>query len=159
MTKLLGCTLILSAAALFLCRRLRERHTASAAVEELACTMDRIATAIRWQETPLPEALAACQTLPYTGLFFRKITEYLKREVPLQEAWTEAFSTIDPMARDVLCSLSLQGDREHLLRQFHHAAQQLQKRHTQLQDARRSANKLTCGAVLSGAAMLMILLL
>lgn len=159
MTKLIGCVLILSSAVSLLQKQFRARHTLLHIVEALQGDLTRISTAIRWQQTTLPEAIIACQQGRYTGKLFQRVAELLQRDIPLQIAWTDVFHDLDAPLRDVLCAMSLQGDREHLLRQFDYARSSLQRLAHTMRAEETEKRKLSCGAVLSGAAILMILLL
>ncbi len=159
MTKLLGCLAILSAAVLYLTQEWRERTILLHTVRELQNAIENIATAIRCQQLPLPQAIRAQATGRYTGFSFREIVEKLQGEIPLQSLWQQVFTSYPPEIGNILCPMTLQGDREHLLAQFDRAAGELDRYYHTLQRELRDKNKLSSATALSGAAVLMILLL
>ncbi len=159
MTKLLGCGLILSAATLLLRQKFCERSALLHTVRELRNALEQIATAIRWQQMPLTQAIRRQSGGKYTGYLFVAMIEHMDSEIPLQTLWTECFQSLDEPISGILCAVQLQGDREHLMCQLGRAAHDLEHYEKNLRVTEQDRRKLLCAATLSGASVLMILLL
>lgn len=159
MTKLLGGILIMAAAAMAVISDLRQRRRSLMTLRELRQAMVRLTTAIRWQQMPLPDAIAARTEGPYTGNYFSEIGVLLKRGTPLPTAWQQVFQNLDAPLQDILCQVSLQGDSEQLLRQLTWAENALLQQEQALQQEDAEQKKLTCALTFSGGAMLVILML
>lgn len=160
MSRALGALLILTAAASVLLTLLKRRKQSMALLSALIQDMERIAAAIRWKKQPLPQILEALSAEPYSGAYYRKITEMLKSDIPLHTAWNIAFSQLQSKnAAAVLCGITLHGDEEALLGSLLHAAESLREIEHSRRAAQREETKLYTASVLSGAGMLIILLI
>ena len=156
--KLLGAALLLAAAVWMVITALRRQRRQTALLRELAAALDAMAAAIRWQRRPLPEVIAAMERYPLAGPYFRRIAECMKCEIPLQQAWQQAFSELS-VGGDLMTALELSGDEEKLTKGILYASEQLKERCRQRQQQQRQTAKLWLAGVLSAAGLLIILLI
>ena len=156
--KLLGAALLLAAAVWVVVTALRRQRRQTALLRELAAALDAMAAAIRWQRRPLPETIAAMERYLLAGVYFHRVVESLKRGIPLQMAWCQAFSglTIDS---GVMTSLELSGDEEKLTKGLLYAAGQLKECCRQRRQRQRQTAKLWLAGALSSVGLLIILLI
>ena len=160
MRKALGAILILTAAAAVLLGWLKRRKQTAVLLMALIGDMERIAAAIRWQKQPFPQILEALSAEPYSGVYYQKIEEIMKSNIPLHAAWNKVFSKMQPKeAATVLCGITLQGDEEALLGSLLHTAESLREIEGRRRAAQREEAKLYAASVLSAAGMLIILLI
>lgn len=155
--KLPGAVCLLTAAVWVVVTALRQQRQHTALLRELAAALETMAAAIRWQGKPLPDILAALAAYPAAGTYFRRISRLLAEGAPLGQAWRQVLSTV-PEA-DEAAALELSGDERQLMDTLLYAAQQLKKRCEQRQEQQRQSAKLWCAGALSGAGLLMILLI
>ena len=160
MRKALGAILILTAATAVLLGWLKRRKQTAVLLMALIGDMERIAAAIRWKKQPLPQILKALSAEPHSGVYYQKIEEIMKSNIPLHTAWNDTFSGMQPKeAATVLCGITLQGDEEALLGSLLHAAESLREIENRQRAARREETKMYAASVLSAAGMLIILLI
>lgn len=156
--KLVGAMCITAAALRLLWGQMSLRRQQLQLLQELAAALETMAAQIRWQRRPLPRILETLCTYPCAGIYFFKVQKELKCGLPLQNSWRNAFSDV-PLAGDLLCTLELSGDEEKLTGALSYAAGQLRERWEQCCSQRRQVAKLWLAGVLSGAGVLIILLI
>ena len=156
--KLLGASALLASALWTVLSVQRRQRRQTALLRELAAALDAMAAAIRWQRRPLPEVIAAMGRYPLAGPYFRRIAEYRKYEIPLQQAWQQAFSELS-VGGDLMTALELSGDEEKLTKGILYASEQLKERCRQRQQQQRQTAKLWLAGALSSVGLLIILLI
>ena len=78
----------------------------------------------------------------------------------LQTAWNHVFSRIKPEdLSSILCAVSLSGDSTFLMERFAYAAAQIRELQAKSERARAQKQKLKLTAALSGAGVVIILLI
>ena len=156
--KLLGAVLIAGAALRLFAACTRQRRREVQLLGELAAALETMASAIRWQKRTLPDILSRLTAYPLAGRFFKNIQDLMACEIPLQEAWKQAFQELDA-GGEVLLSLELSGDEEKLTGSLLHGAAQLRNLCRQREETRRQDTKLYLAGLLSAAGGLIILLI
>ena len=156
--KLLGASLIAAAALWVFTAQLRTRNRQTQLLQELAAALDTMAAAIRWQRMALPDILASLKRYPLAGPYFQKIEKQLRQGIPLQEAWHRMFSTL-AVGGELLTALELTGDEEKLTAALLYTARQLKDCCQRRRQEQRQGTKLWLAGALSGAGLLIILLM
>ena len=156
--KLLGASLIAAAALWVFTAQLRTRNRQTQLLQELAAALDTMAAAIRWQRMAMPDILASLKRYPLAGPYFQKIEKQLRQGIPLQEAWHRMFSTL-AVGGELLTALELTGDEEKLTAALLYTAQQLKDCCQRRRQEQRQGTKLWLAGALSGAGLLIILLM
>lgn len=156
--KLLGAVLIAGAALRLFAACTRQRRREVQLLGELAAALETMASAIRWQKRTLPDILSRLTAYPLAGRFFKNIQDLMACEIPLQEAWKQAFQELDA-GGEVLLSLELSGDEEKLTGSLLHGAAQLRNLCRQREETRRQDTKLYLAGLLSAVGGLIILLI
>ncbi len=156
--KLLGAALIAAAALWVFTAQLRNRKRQTQLLQELAAALDTMAAAIRWQRMAMPDILASLRRYPLAGPYFQKIEKQLRQGIPLQEAWHRMFSTL-AVGGELLTALELTGDEEKLTAALLYTARQLKDCCQRRRQEQRQGTKLWLAGALSGAGLLIILLM
>ena len=156
--KLLGAALIAAAALWVFTAQLRTRNRQTQLLQELAAALDTMAAAIRWQRMAMPDILASLKRYPLAGPYFQKIEKQLRQGIPLQEAWHRMFSTL-AVGGELLTALELTGDEEKLTAALLYTARQLKDCGQRRRQEQRQGTKLWLAGALSGAGLLIILLM
>lgn len=156
--KLLGAALIAAAALWVFTAQLRTRNRQTQLLQELAAALDIMAAAIRWQRMAMPDILASLKRYPLAGPYFQKIEKQLRQGIPLQEAWHRMFSTL-AVGGELLTALELTGDEEKLTAALLYTARQLKDCCQRRRQEQRQGTKLWLAGALSGAGLLIILLM
>ena len=156
--KLLGASLIAAAALWVFTAQLRTRNRQTQLLQELAAALDTMAAAIRWQRMAMPDILVSMERYPLAGPYFQKIEKQLRQGIPLQEAWHRMFSTLS-VGGELLTALELTGDEEKLTAALLYTARQLKDCCQRRRQEQRQGTKLWLAGALSGAGLLIILLM
>lgn len=156
--KLLGAALIAAAALWVFTAQLRTRNRQTQLLQELAAALDTMAAAIRWQRMAMPDILASLKRYPLAGPYFQKIEKQLRQGIPLQEAWHRMFSTL-AVGGELLTALELTGDEEKLTAALLYTARQLKDCCQRRRQEQRQGTKLWLAGAMSGAGLLIILLM
>lgn len=156
--KLLGAALIAAAALWVFTAQLHTRNRQTQLLQELAAALDTMAAAIRWQRMAMPDILASLRRYPLAGPYFQKIEKQLRQGIPLQEAWHRMFSTL-AVGGELLTALELTGDEEKLTAALLYTARQLKDCCQRRRQEQRQGTKLWLAGALSGAGLLIILLM
>ncbi len=156
--KLLGAALIAAAALWVFTAQLRTRNRQTQLLQELAAALDTMAAAIRWQRMAMPDILASLKRYPLAGPYFQKVEKQLRQGIPLQEAWHRMFSTL-AVGGELLTALELTGDEEKLTAALLYTARQLKDCCQRRRQEQRQGTKLWLAGALSGAGLLIILLM
>ena len=156
--KLLGAARIAAAALWVFTAQLRTRNRQTQLLQELAAALDTMAAAIRWQRMAMPDILASLKRYPLAGPYFQKIEKQLRQGIPLQEAWHRMFSTL-AVGGELLTALELTGDEEKLTAALLYTARQLKDCCQRRRQEQRQGTKLWLAGALSGAGLLIILLM
>ena len=156
--KLLGAALIAAAALWVFTAQLRTRKRQTQLLQELDAALDTMAAAIRWQRMAMPDILASLKRYPLAGPYFQKTEKQLRQGIPLQEAWHHMFSTL-AVGGELLTALELTGDEEKLTAALLYTARQLKDCCQRRRQEQRQGTKLWLAGALSGAGLLIILLM
>ena len=156
--KLLGAALIAAAALWVFTAQLRTRNRQTQLLQELAAALDTMAAAIRWQRMAMRDILVSMERYPLAGPYFQKIEKQLRQGIPLQEAWHRMFSTL-AVGGELLTALELTGDEEKLTAALLYTARQLKDCCQRRRQEQRQGTKLWLAGALSGAGLLIILLM
>ncbi|WP_455582450.1 stage III sporulation protein AB [Dysosmobacter sp.] len=165
MVKLLGAAFVLGAGFWARQVQLSARRRGGETLRALAAALNQMAEEIRMARTPMPPLLA-CVGRSHGGLagtFFQEVSAGLQRGVPLPEAWGQALSIL-PLPREELLLLQelgqgLQGDEERVCKAIRLAVRRLEQRLETWEQQRPEMEKRVTALWLSGAALLVILLI
>ena len=165
MLKLLGCVCILGGGVLARCVQTAERRREMDTLSDLLWALRRMADEIRMARTPLPLMLErlASGCGPEAGAFFRAAASAAKQGERLPEAWKQAAEALplpeaDRMAVAALGE-DLHGDEETICKAISLVTYQLTKALEESLRRKPEEDKRTAAVCLSGAALLVILLL
>ena len=95
---------------------------------------------------------------PLAWPYFQKIEKQLQQGIPLEKAWYHLFSTL-PVGSELLTALELTGDEEKLTAALLYTARQLKDCCQRRRQEQRQGTKLWLAGALSGAGLLIILLM
>lgn len=158
--KILGAILILVGSVATCLRLSREMRQEMHLLQELACALEGIESAIRWQKLPLPRALRQQAERPLCGDFFNAVLQGLKGEIPLQQVWTKTAEKIHSKeAADILGGVEWTGDETQIIGSLHAAVEALRRALQQRQHEQRQREKLRTALTFSAAALLIIVLM
>lgn len=156
--RLAGGALVLGAALWTALSALRQRRRETELLEQLSAALEDMASRIRWQRSTLPETIAAQRRYPLAGVYFRDVSALLTQDVPLRNAWHQAFAPL-PVGGEVLAALELSGDEEKLTGSLLYAAARLKERCACRRAEQRQKAKLWLSGALCLAGLLVILLM
>ncbi len=129
-------------------------------VQDVLAAIESMETAIRWEKTRLPDSIAQQIPREYAGGYFSEISEMLKSDITLQQAWIHTFEKIIPREIScILCNVSLTGDGTFLQGQLAFAAEQLRKFQQNEREEKQEKQKLQAALAFSAAGLVIILLL
>ena len=129
-------------------------------VQDLLAAIESIETAIRWEKTTLPDSIARQASRGSAGGYFSEITERMKSDITLQQAWIDTFKTIDTKEISrILCAVSLSGDSTFLQDQLAFAAEQIREFQQKEREGKQEKQKLRVALAFSAAGLVIILLL
>lgn len=158
--KLLGSGLILLGTGWLCWRESRRGRRETERLHQLAAALEQMAACIRTQQRTLPWLLRQETRRPLAGPLFCAVLGELEAGQALQTAWEKAFSSLTPPeAGQLLQRVSLQGDEVRITGSLLVAAGQLTELARGREQARRQQEQLLWTAALSGAGLLVILLI
>lgn len=164
MVKLLGSACILSGGVLAVWQALMERRRRQDTLAELMIALRRMAEEIRMLRTPLPRLLEdlAAET-GNAAAFFSVVSAGAKREEHLTEVWRQAAEALPlpEKERRAVAAVgdSLHGDENMVCNGISLAIYELTKSAEEWDEQRSEEEKRTAALCLSGAALLVILLI
>ena len=156
--ELWGAAFIAASALWVFTAQLRTRKRQTQLLQELAAALDAMAAAIRWKRMAMPDILASLERYPLAWPYFQKIEKQLQQGIPLEKAWYHLFSTL-PVGSELLTALELTGDEEKLTAALLYTARQLKDCCQRRRQEQRQGTKLWLAGALSGAGLLIILLM
>ena len=160
MIHILGSCAILLSAAFYLWEERKQYRMEAQTLQDLIEAMENMETSIRWEKRTLPDTISAQERRRYAGNYFREIRENVTGDSTLQTAWNRVFSRIKPKElSSILCAVSLSGDSTFLMGRFAYAAAQIRELQAKKESARAQKQKLKLTAALSGAGVVIILLI
>ena len=158
--KLLGAALIGAAAVWGFAARQRQLRQRRELVGSLQQALGHMTSAIRCQRQPMTPLLTELAQRPCCGTYFAEVLEEVGRNIPLQVAWNDAFSSLtDAETADILRGLELTGDETHLLAGLQYAQRRLHQLTERREREDTRDRRLTGAAMFSAAGLLMILLI
>ncbi len=158
--KLLGAVLILVGSVVTCLRLSREVQQEMHLLQELACALEGMESAIRWQKLPLPRALRQQAERPLCGDFFNAVLQGMKGEITLQKVWTKAAKNIHSQeAAKIIGGIEWTGDETQIIGSLHTAIEALRRALQQRQQEQRQRTKLRTALTFSAAALLIIVLM
>lgn len=157
---LLGGAVILTAAVYALGTEHRRRRARQTLLWSLTEALSYMEMAIRWQNQPLSAIFQTLQEREECGAYFKTIRDGMESDIPLQALWHSAFCNFtDRETADILCRVELSGDGERLCAALTLAQEELVRLHRRYGENDRQQSRVTGAAMLSGACLLIILLL
>ena len=160
MIRATGAALILLSAVAYLFAESRMHKSQEKLVQDILDAIEQMETLIRWENRTLPDIIEAQAERGNAGRYFLKIAEYLKSGMPLQVAWTNVFSAIQPgEVSAILCDVLLSGDSTFLRNRLSKTAEQIREFQHKTQVNKSERQKLRVALSLSAAGLVVILLL
>lgn len=163
MIKVIGCFCILcggiTAAMLQITSRRREVET----IRSLQTSLEWISDEVRLNQTPLPRCFAQLEQSnePVTAAFFLSVRCRLSTNERLEKIWLEETEKLPEPVKPALNLLGnkLTSDEESLCRGLNRSAQSLDQLVRQKVCSRREQNRRSLAMCLSGAALLILVLI
>ena len=158
--KTVGILLVLAGSTWIAAEDMRSRRKVLALLQELANALDEMETYVRWKRETLPNIIAQQVERPLSGSYFASVLDGLKDGLPMESAWKQAFTQLQPReAGECLCRVELCGDEQHLMGNLHLASETLRQLRQEWKEKQREEEKLHLAMVFSGAGILIILLI
>lgn len=155
-----GAVLILASAAVYLLSAFRQRQKQEKLVQDILDAIEQIATLIRWENRTLPDSIERQIQRGSAGRYFERVVENLKGGIPLQNAWNQVFSNVEPEEISaILCGVLLSGDSTFLQTRLSNTAEQMRAFQCKTRENQREQQKLQTALTLSAAGLIVILLL
>ena len=120
-------------------------------LEELAASLEQMASAIRFRRETLLRLLAAQRQRPLAGP--------LEEGISLPAAWRQGFAALSGEGGRILRRLEPEGDEQRILGELTWAAGELTELRRGLEQESRQREKLWFAGLFSGAGLLLILLI
>lgn len=137
-------------------RQLREQQLL---LWELAAALGEMESAIRWQRTPVPQILEKMQERGRCGDWFGRVLQKLRSDMPLQQCWDTTFADMeDTEIGEAVRRVQWNGDSERLIGALAHCREELETLHGRRAEEIRQKKRVTSGAVLCAAGLVIILL-
>ena len=160
MIRIIGTASILFSAMSYLLTARSIRMKKERLVQDLLAAIESIETAIRWEKKTLPDSIAQQIPRESAGKFFSEMTEIMKSDLTLQQAWIAAFEMLEIRELShILCAVSLSGDSTFLQGQLAFTAEQIREFQQKEQAKKPEKQKLQAALAFSAAGLAIILLL
>ena len=128
-------------------------------LEELAASLEQMASAIRFRLETLLRLLAAQRQRPLAGPYYGAVLAALEEGISLPAAWRQGFAALSGEGGRILRRLEPEGDEQRILGELTWAAGELTELRRGLEQERRQREKLWFAGLFSGAGLLLILLI
>lgn len=128
-------------------------------LEELAASLEQMASAIRFRRETLPRLLAAQRQRPLAGPYYGAVLAALEEGISLPAAWRQGFAALSGEGGRILRRLEPEGDEQRILGELTWAAGELTELRKGLEQESRQREKLWFAGLFSGAGLLLILLI
>ena len=125
-------------------------------LEELAASLEQMASAIRFRRETLLRLLAAQRQRPLAGPYYGAV---LAEGISLPAAWRQGFAALSGEGGRILRRLEPEGDEQRILGELTWAAGELTELRRGLEQESRQREKLWFAGLFSGAGLLLILLI
>ena len=159
-TALWGAGLVLAASLWGLWSYYARQKQRRALVWAFAAALGEMESGIRWLQTPLPVLLEGLSGREDCGVWFRKVTEQLQGDVPLQVAWNSVFSVLEDTENgEILRRVTLSGDRERVTGELRRAREELEALYRRRCGEDGQRMRVTAAAALCGTGFVIILLI
>ena len=128
-------------------------------LEELAASLEQMASAIRFRRETLLWLLAAQRQRPLAGPYYGAVLAALEEGISLPAAWRQGFAALSGEGGRILRRLEPEGDEQRILGELTWAAGELTELRRGLEQESRQREKLWFAGLFSGAGLLLILLI
>lgn len=128
-------------------------------LEELAASLEQMASAIRFRRETLLRLLAAQRQRPLAGPYYGAVLAALEEGISFPAAWRQGFAALSGEGGRILRRLEQEGDEQRILGELTWAAGELTELRRGLEQERRQREKLWFAGLFSGAGLLLILLI
>ena len=128
-------------------------------LEELAASLEQMASAIRFRRETLLRLLAAQRQRPLAGPYYGAVLAALEEGISLPAAWRQGFAALSGEGGRILRRLEPEGDEQRILGELTWAAGELTELRRRLEQESRQREKLWFAGLFSGAGLLLILLI
>lgn len=128
-------------------------------LEELAASLEQMASSIRFRRETLLRLLAAQRQRPLAGPYYGAVLAALEEGISLPAAWRQGFAALSGEGGRILRRLEPEGDEQRILGELTWAAGELTELRRGLEQESRQREKLWFAGLFSGAGLLLILLI
>ena len=128
-------------------------------LEELAASLEQMASAIHFRRETLLRLLAAQRQRPLAGPYYGAVLAALEEGISLPAAWRQGFAALSGEGGRILRRLEPEGDEQRILGELTWAAGELTELRRGLEQESRQREKLWFAGLFSGAGLLLILLI
>ncbi len=157
--KLPGAVLVLLGAFAFFGEYSHALRRELALIRDLSGALTQLAGEIRWKMLSLPEGIRRLSQRKASGHYFTEIVRKLESNIPLQDAWNSVFSALPGTIAVILCGLEWGGDIRRQEAAILYAARQMTELCESRRETLRQREKLCAAAALSGAGLLVMILM
>lgn len=128
-------------------------------LEELAASLEQMASSIRFRRETLLRLLAAQRQRPLAGPYYGAVLAALEEGISLPAAWRQGFAALSGEGGRILRRLEPEGDEQRILGELTWAAGELTELRKGPEQESRQREKLWFAGLFSGAGLLLILLI
>ena len=128
-------------------------------IRDLSGALTQLSGEIRWKNSTLPEGIRSLHGRKSSGPYFRTISEMLKGQNTLQEAWNNTFTNTSQEITEILCNMEWGGDSQRQEGAILYAARRMTELGEAKQSVLRQREKLCAAAALSAAGVLVMILM
>ena len=127
-------------------------------VRDISAALTQLAGEIRWRNLSIPQAIDHLCDRKISGPYFGEIADLMKSNMTLQESWQSVFSHLPTEMAEILFALEWGGDAERQEKSILYAAGQMTELSRTSGESLRQREKLCAAAALSGAGLLIVIL-
>ncbi|MBO4854620.1 MAG: hypothetical protein J5482_05745 [Oscillospiraceae bacterium] len=157
--KVIGACTVLSGGLYFWLQFLSVQRRELALVRDLISALESLESAIRWKSIPVPAGLRELAEREISGKYFAAVADMVQSGFTLQQAWINAFSLLNGEMSAVMCRMEWSGDLQRIEGSLHYTAQELTRLFEARRQALRQKERLYAAMALSGAGLLIIVLI
>jgi hypothetical protein len=160
MLKTLGLLLIFGGGLFCWLTDTRRKRAEIRCVDGWIAALERIESEIRWKNEALPDILRGFDGGDSVARSMKAMLAQTGEDCPLQAAWARVTAPLQPQRLgEILAATSLGGDTESLTGNLLYSRNQLKEYAKALREKEKEYDRLHLAVTLSGAGMLVILLL
>lgn len=156
--KLLGAVCILLGGCWSYFSYLIAQRRALALLWDTSEALELLKSSVRWKKIPVPQGIAQLSRRDPSGVYFKKVLEYLESNMPLQQAWCNGFSDFPGESGDAIRAMEWGGDEAQVLGALSYLSRFIRAQGEVQREELRRRQKLSAVATLCLSGMLIVIL-